>query len=223
MKIIYRNEDRGKNQIEWLDSKFSFSFADYYDPNKMGFGKLIVLNDDIISPGKGFGAHPHSNMEIITIVLEGELKHKDSLGSEDIIRPGEVQVMSAGSGIVHSEYNNSKTKALKLFQIWIETKKEDLNPTYNKKKYELVKNRLIVLASGFDEGLKINQDAKVSLGKFDKELDYNISEENGVYFFVIEGSFKVNNEEIGRRDALGTDEDLKISGKGKFLIIDVPL
>ncbi|MEK6918339.1 MAG: pirin family protein [Nanoarchaeota archaeon] len=139
-KEIHKAETRGKSDISWLHSRFSFSFANYHNPNKMGFGKLRVLNDDVIEPSKGFGSHPHDNMEIITILTEGELIHKDSTGVEEVLAPGKIQVMSAGSGIVHSEYNNSKTDKLKLFQIWIDAKKQDIKPSHDKKTFNLNKN-----------------------------------------------------------------------------------
>src|SRR3989344_9226327 len=187
---FHKAELRGKGDAGWLHSRFSFSFSDYYNPKRMGFGKLRVLNDDIIEPGQGFGAHSHANMEIITIVTEGELEHKDSTGVKEVIKTGEIQVMSAGKGIIHSEYNHSTQKQVKLFQIWIETKKKNLPPRHDKKTYQLPKNELTTVVSEIqkDNLLSINQNAKISLGKFEveKKLEYAISENNGVFIFVIE-------------------------------------
>lgn len=223
MKIIHRSEERGENKIDWLDSKFSFSFANYYDPNKMGFGKLKVLNDDIFHGGGGFPNHPHKNMEIITIVTEGVLEHQDSSGGKGVCKVGDIQVMSAGSGIVHSEINHSSKEDLKLFQIWIETKEKDIKPRYEQKYFDIEKNKIIVVASGFNEGLYIHQDAKVCLGDIDKEIEYKVLEGNGVYFFVVNGNFEVDGEKLKNRDAIGIDKNIKIKGNGRFILIEVPL
>ena len=142
IKNVHRSADRGKSELGWLSSRFSFSFADYSNPKRSGFGKLLVVNDDTIAPGKGFGAHSHDNMEIITLVTKGELEHKDSLGNAELLKVGEMQVMSAGRGITHSEYNNSKTKSLELFQIWIETARPEITPRHETRKIELVDNKL---------------------------------------------------------------------------------
>ena len=228
-KEIYRNNERGSSNLNWLKSKFSFSFANYYNPNKMGFGALRVLNDDIISPGKGFGDHPHDNMEIITIVTEGELEHKDNVGGKSVIKAGDVQVMSAGSGIVHSEFNHSKTKEVKLFQLWIESKKEDIEPRYDQKKFDIGKNNLTLVVSGekSKNNLYIHQDAKILLGKFEKkEVEYNFNKNNGVYVFVIDGSLIVNNEKLEERDAIGITKtnkiEIKTDSKSYFMVIEVP-
>ena len=169
-KKIYPSDSRGQADHDWLQSRFSFSFADYNNPKRMGFGVLRVLNDDTIAPGKGFGMHSHSNMEIITITLKGELAHKDDTGSEEVIVPGQIQVMSAGTGITHSEYNHSKEKELTLFQIWIETNKQNVEPRHETKTLNLEKNKLVKVVSGDKDSntLFIYQDASIWLEKFDK-------------------------------------------------------
>ncbi len=230
-KEIHKSEQRGKSELGWLHSRFSFSFADYYNPKRIGFGKLLVFNDDIIEPGYGFGSHFHSNMEIISIPIEGGLAHKDSTGVKEVIKVGEIQVMSAGSGVVHSEYNNSKKEPGKFFQIWIETKKHGIKPRYDKKKVNIKKNLLELVVSGneSDKVLYINQNAKIYLGKFDKnktithKIDYN----NGVFVFLIEGSLDINGNILNNRDSIEIREAseiiLKTISDSYFIIIEVPM
>jgi redox-sensitive bicupin YhaK (pirin superfamily) len=232
-KIVYRSEDRGKANHGWLDSKFSFSFAEYYDPQKINFGMLRVLNDDIIAPGTGFGTHPHNNMEIITIVLDGELEHRDSMGTGSVIHKNEVQVMSAGSGITHSEYNHSDSDSLNLLQLWIFSKEKNIKPRYDQKLFlpDQRLNQLVTVVSGFNEedSLYIHQDAEIKLGNFDKgqELRYNLRTDKGIYMFLISGRVEVLNESLFKRDAIGiydTDEiEIKISERAEFVIIEVPM
>jgi len=230
-KKIHRAEERGKVEAGWLRSRYSFSFARYYNPERMGFGLLRVLNDDIIEPGRGFDTHPHENMEIVTVVLEGALAHKDNSGGEGVIKPGEVQVMSAGSGVMHSEFNNSKKEKAKLLQIWIETKEDGIKPRYGQKAFRLGRNKLNVLASGEKgKGLYIHQDAVISRALLDKgkEVKYNISgKDNGAYVFVIEGRARIADEELGERDAIGVwnADSLEVSAPSKadVLILDVPM
>ncbi|NOW94699.1 pirin family protein [Mucilaginibacter sp. SG564] len=232
--IFYPENERGKNNLGWLKANFSFSFASYYDPNKVNFGVLRVLNDDIIAGGTGFGTHPHDNMEIITIPLEGGLEHKDSMGNTGVIRAGEVQVMSAGTGIYHSEYNASRTEEAKTLQIWLFPKERDIQPRYDQKDFKpLLKiNELTTLISPVKgpDTLWLNQDATFSMGDFEagKSLNYDIKTPgNGAYVFVIEGSVKINNMVLNKRDALGVYDTSSFTIEpedfSRFLIIDIPM
>jgi redox-sensitive bicupin YhaK (pirin superfamily) len=230
-KIINRSEERGRNKLDWLDSKFSFSFANYNDPKRQGFGKLLVFNDDIIESGKGFGAHPHENMEIISIPFEGSLTHKDSTGSEETVGIGEVQVMSAGSGIFHSEFNSSNIEKANFFQIWIEPNNLGIKPSHKKKKFNLEKNKLNLIVSGSGEmgSLKINQDSKIYQAEFDieKKFDYSITDNFGVFIFVVSGNIKIDGDFIGVRDSIEIFGPGRFSimaeARSDFLIIEVPL
>ena len=172
MLTLKNKSQRGQTKLDWLDSKHSFSFGDYYDPDNKGFRELRVINEDIIAPGGGFPFHDHQNMEIITYLLDGELEHKDSLGNGSIIKVGDIQIMSAGKGITHSEFNHSKTKPVHLLQIWINPNKQDLSPTYQQHSFsedERNGKLLLVLSNdGSNGSLKINQDAKVYVSALDK-------------------------------------------------------
>lgn len=231
--IIHRSEERGKANYGWLDTKYSFSFARYYDPEKMGFGLLRVLNDDIVLPDSGFGTHPHDNMEIITIILDGQLQHKDSMGNGSVIKKDEVQVMSAGSGVTHSEFNPSKTEKVSLLQIWIYPKEENIKPRYDQKSFprEERKNKLTTVASGYNENgsLYIHQNAEIKLGYFDKgnKVVYKIRKGNGVYLFVIDGHLRTGDEELFRRDAIGiydTNEfEIDVLENSEFVLLEVPM
>ncbi|MCL6493600.1 MAG: pirin family protein [Ignavibacterium sp.] len=231
--LIYRSEERGKANYGWLDTRYSFSFSSYYDPEKMGFGLLRVLNDDVVHPATGFGTHPHDNMEIITIILDGQLEHKDSMGNGSVISKDEVQVMSAGSGITHSEFNPSKTDKVSLLQIWIYPKEENIKPRYDQKSFpkEERKNKLVTVASGFNENgsLYIHQNAEIKLGYFEKLdiIKYTVRNGNGVYFFVIDGQIKIGDEELFRRDAIGiydTDEfEIEVVDNAEFVLLEVPM
>ncbi len=232
MKInVHRAEDRGKSELGWLSSRFSFSFADYTNPERTGFGKLLVLNDDTIAPGKGFGAHSHENMEIITLVMHGELEHKDNLGNIEILRRGEMQVMSAGRGITHSEYNHSKTNPLELFQLWIETARPEITPRHQTEKIELKDNKLIKVVSGDkkDKLLFINQDAIISLGKFNekRKIDYSFGKNMGLFVFVIEGQTEIEGIILSRRDSIeiteATNVIIKVGQDSYLMIVEVPL
>lgn len=233
-KIIYRSEDRGKANYGWLETRYSFSFANYYNPDLMNFGLLRVLNDDTVVPSMGFGTHPHDNMEIITIILEGALEHKDSMGTGSVICKDEVQVMSAGSGITHSEFNPSDKEAVKLFQIWIFPKEENIKPRYDQKSFPISerKNKLIPAVSGLnkDGSLYIHQDAEIYLGNFNKgeKVKYNLSSNaNGAYILVVDGSIKVGDEELFKRDAIGISEvnnfEIEVIEDSNFIVIDVPM
>lgn len=229
--VVHRSENRGKSDLGWLKSRFSFSFADYYNPKRTGFGKLLVLNDDLILPSKGFGAHPHENMEIITLVKSGQLLHKDNIGNTEVINEGEMQVMSAGRGIVHSEYNNSKKESLELFQIWIQTARPEITPRHDKRKIEFIKNQFFNVVSGDkkDKLLFINQDAKIMLGKFDieKKINLEVKSGRGLFIFLIEGNADINGQNLFGRDSIEINQNSEveiITKDGLFvLIIDVPL
>lgn len=231
--IIDRSNKRGHSLYEWLDSYHSFSFGNYYNPEKMGFGALRVLNDDIIAPETGFDTHPHKNMEIVTIPLKGELKHGDSKMNERIITPGDIQVMSAGTGIYHSESNPHDSVNAEILQIWILPHTRNTEPNYNDYNIrELLKpNELTTLVApdGSAPGTLLQQ-AWFSMGTFDAGQDFSYSlhnKQNGIYVFVIEGEAQIENTTLNHRDAMGIyDVDqVKIASKKKshLLVIEVPL
>jgi redox-sensitive bicupin YhaK (pirin superfamily) len=233
--IYYPAKERGTNDIGWLKANFSFSFGPYYHPDKVHFGALRVLNDDTIAAGAGFGTHPHDNMEIITIPLSGAIEHKDSMGNIGVIHAGEIQVMSAGTGITHSEYNHSQTEDAKALQIWLFPKERNIKPRYDQKSFTdvLEPNKLVKLVSADKESkdtLWINQDAVFSMGDFEsgKKIDYKVSRpENGVYIFIIEGSVKIGDQILNKRDALGVYDtaelDIDTQDNTRILIMDVPM
>lgn len=232
--IIHKSSDRGHADHGWLNAHHSFSFASWHDPSKIHFGMLRVLNDDIVAAGQGFGMHPHNDMEIITIILKGELQHKDNMGNGSVIRPGDVQVMSAGTGVLHSEFNPSSTNEVNLFQLWIFPKENGIKPRYDQKTFDPVerKNKVQTLASGFRKNgeLYIHQDAAVSLATVDnnKSLHYTMAKKgNGAYLMVINGSVEINGEILSKRDAIGVSEtdsfDIKANENSELLIIDVPM
>lgn len=224
----------GAADYGWLKTRYSFSFAEYYDPQRIQFGKLRVLNDDLIAGGGGFPMHPHNNMEIITIPQYGGLKHTDSMGYSGVIQSNEVQVMSAGTGIYHSEFNASETEELSLFQIWILTEKTGIKPRYDQKKFDenLFINKLtnVVSPDGAEGTLQIFQQAWISLGNFntDTHLTYNIKRiGNGVFVFLIEGEAGSGGEKLLSRDAVGiydTDSvSLDVKAGSRIMVIDVPV
>jgi redox-sensitive bicupin YhaK (pirin superfamily) len=233
--VLHKANTRGHANHGWLDAHHSFSFASYYNPERMQFGALRVLNDDMVSEGQGFGTHPHDNMEIITIPMEGAIEHKDSMGNSSVIRAGEIQVMSAGSGITHSEFNHYQDKKLKLLQIWIFPNKQNVKPRYDQLKLDPVdkQNKLQQILSPVPEeaGVWIHQNAWFHLGKFDKDMiaNYELKDKaNGVYAFVIKGDFMVNNQKLETRDALGiwSIDKLSISSQqndSEILLIEVPM
>ena len=227
---------RGKANHGWLEANHSFSFANYYNPDRMHFGALRVLNDDVIAPKMGFGEHPHKNMEIITIPLEGVLKHKDNMSNEWLpIVPNEVQVMSAGSGVFHSEINGSHEDYLKLFQIWIMPNQDEVTPRYDQKEFssEDRKNKLQILVSGMNDhhdSIKIYQDALISRIDLDadKSFEYQLKSSNhGVYIMNISGAFSVDTMTAFKRDALAVKEADHVSIQAKenseLLFIEVPV
>ncbi|MFD2823737.1 pirin family protein [Lacinutrix iliipiscaria] len=238
MKTILRKaENRGFANHGWLQANHSFSFASYYDENKIHFGALRVLNDDIIAPKMGFSTHPHDNMEIITIPLGGELKHRDSMHNEwQSILPGEVQVMSAGKGVQHSEINGSVQEHLSLFQIWIIPNKQNVEPRYDQKKFnqEDRKNKLQTLVSSIEENhegsLKIYQDATLSRIDLDKDKTYSYtlkSKNHGVYVMNIFGNVIINDQILKTRDAIEVTQTEKFivnaSEDSQLLFIEVPM
>jgi quercetin 2,3-dioxygenase len=232
--ILYPAIERGHANLGWLDSFFSFSFSEYHDPKKIHFGALRVLNDDHISGGGGFGTHPHDNMEIITIPLEGKLAHKDSTGNEGIISKGDVQIMSAGTGIRHSEYNASSLEAAKLLQIWVFPKIKNIKPQYGQRTFAVDGRQnnwqVVVSPDVKDQALNINQDARFSLVDLQagKSISYQMKWKNsGLYLFVIEGSIKTTEQSLSKRDALGIIEaeevNLEATSDSEILAIEVPL
>jgi quercetin 2,3-dioxygenase len=233
-KVVYRSEDRGYADHGWLKAKHSFSFAGYHDPSKVHFGLLRVLNDDSIAPSMGFGAHPHDNMEIVTIPLQGAIKHRDSMRHEGIINAGDVQIMSAGKGITHSEFNASPTEYLNLFQIWVFPKVRNIQPRYDQKTFTADtrngKFQLLVSPGKEDGTLWINQDAWFSLGDFKagEQVTYSPKlETNGAYIMVVKGAIEVDGEKLSERDAIGIWEagklDIRITKDAELLVIDVPM
>ena len=232
--IYYPANERGHNDIGWLRANFSFSFGSYYNPEKVHFGVLRVLNDDIIAAGAGFGTHPHDNMEIITIPISGALEHKDSMGSIGVIHTGEVQIMSAGSGVTHSEYNHSKTEAANTLQIWLFPKERNIKPRYDQKNFNdvLKPNELTTIISPVksDDTLWINQDAIFSMGDFEpgQNINYTIKTPgNGVYIFVIAGSAKLNDNLLNKRDGLGvyntSSFTIETEAQSRLLLIEIPM
>ncbi len=231
--ILQRSGERGHANHGWLDSYHSFSFGQYYDPGKMNFGVLRVLNDDVVSGGRGFGGHPHDNMEIVSIPLKGDLEHEDSTGTKAVIRQNDVQIMSAGTGIQHSEKNHSSTEEVNFLQIWILPKKRNIAPRYDQKSFdpELRQNQWQVVVAPDDESaVWINQDAWFSLGNFIKGLDftYDIKKQgNGIFVFVIEGAVSVDDTQLNKRDSLAItgDDFLRFiaTENATLLVIDVPM
>lgn len=224
---------RGRTKMDWLNSYHSFSFGEYYDPENIHFGPLRVLNDDTIQPSAGFPTHPHRDMEIVTIILEGTVAHKDSSGGEGRITVNEIQKMTAGSGVFHSEFNPSDTEVLKLLQIWIIPNEQKLAPSYEQKKYshEDKKNKLLKVVSGEKEDgvIFINQDAKIFLSDLDrgKEIMYQIENNRGVYFHLIEGNVTVNGIKLTNGDAAEITAESLISISAdeysKLILFDVTL
>ncbi len=234
MKTIFHPAaERGHANHGWLDSYHSFSFAGFYDPNKVHFGALRVLNDDTVKGGFGFSKHPHDNMEIVSIPLVGDLHHQDTTGRDKIIKQGDVQIMSAGSGIAHSETNANRDKEVKFLQIWVFPKEKDIEPRYDQKSFpaEGRKNQLqTVVAPDDEQAVWINQQAWFTLGNLEEgnSSNYTIKQTgNGVYAFLIEGSATVNGIALNRRDAVGVWEtdslNIEATSNAEILLIDVPM
>lgn len=233
--VLHKAATRGHANHGWLDSNHTFSFANYHDPERMHFGVLRVLNDDMVAEGRGFGKHPHDNMEIISIPLEGDLQHEDSMGNKAIIRKGDIQVMSAGTGIIHSEYNKNTDQAVKFLQIWVYPNQRNVSPRYDQITLDITqrqnKFQQILSPNPEDEGVWIHQDAWFSMGHFDKDVQtkYQIKKAgNGVYVFVIKGSVTVEGQELESRDGFGiwdvAEINLKVtSADTEILLMDLSM
>ena len=234
-QLIHKAGTRGHADHGWLRTNHTFSFADYYNPERVHFGALRVLNDDYIAGGMGFGTHPHDNMEIITIPLEGDLEHKDSMGNGTVIKHGDVQVMSAGTGFTHSEYNHNKTKPVQLLQIWVFPNKRNVTPRYDQITLDVNQRRnklqQILSPNSDDEGVWIHQDAWFHIGRFDQNFETTYTwkkQGNGVYVFVIKGDITVNGTALNERDGSGiwNTDSMSIqanSADAELLSIEVPM
>jgi quercetin 2,3-dioxygenase len=233
--ILHKAETRGHANHGWLESYHTFSFAEYHNPERMHFGAVRVLNDDRVEAGMGFGTHPHDDMEIISIPLAGDLEHKDSMGNVAVIKSGDIQVMSAGTGIRHSEYNKSRENVVRFLQIWVIPSKKNVTPRYGQITLNLDdrhnKLQQIVSPNQDDEGVWIHQDAWFHLGRFDKDISLTYSVKlpgNGVYAFVLEGEFTIEGTNLKRRDGFGVWSIDKISIKSnspdaEILLMEVPM
>ena len=232
--ILHKAATRGHANHGWLNSMHTFSFANYHNPDRMHFGALRVLNDDTVEAGKGFGTHPHDNMEIISIPLEGDLEHKDSMGNVSVIRHGDIQVMSAGTGIFHSEYNKNKDQRVKFLQIWVFPNKKNVTPRYDQITLNLDdrhnKLQQVLSPNPDDEGVWIHQNAWFHLGKFDKGVsaEYKIKAAgNGVYAFILSGDITINSQALSSRDGFGISnvDQLTISAdtEAEVLLMEVPM
>ena len=232
--VLHKAGTRGHANHGWLNSYHTFSFSSYYNPERMHFGALRVLNDDTVDAGMGFGTHPHDNMEIISIPLEGGLEHKDSMNNVAVIKNGDIQAMSAGTGIYHSEYNNDRAQRVKFLQIWVYPDKKNVAPRYDQITLNIDdrhnKLQQIVSPNADDEGVWIHQNAWFHLGKFDKGVSavYKIKAKgNGVYVFVLNGDVKINDQLLNTRDGFGiwdTDEFTISAGTdAEFLLMEVPM
>ena len=232
--ILHPADTRGDANHGWLHSKHTFSFANYHNPDRMHFGVLRVLNDDIVAAGMGFGTHPHDNMEIISIPLEGDLEHKDSMGNVAVIRNGDIQVMSAGTGITHSEYNKNKSQQVKFLQIWVFPNKRNVTPRYDQITLNPAdrhnKLQQIVSPNPNDAGVWINQNAWFNLGNFDQNVstEYTLNNKNnGLYVFNLSGNLEINGQTLNPRDGFGIWDTDKVSIKAQtnaeFLLMEVPM
>lgn len=232
--ILHKSETRGHANHGWLDTYHTFSFAGYYDADRVHFGALRVLNDDTVAAGRGFGTHPHDNMEIVSIPLSGALRHNDSMGNEAVIRSGEVQVMSAGTGIYHSEYNHLKSEPAVFLQIWVFPNVKNVEPRYDQIAISDIATHnsfyQIVSPNAGEQGVWIHQQAWFHLGTFDKgtETEYSFKKSgNGLYVFVLEGDAEVGGQMLNRRDGMGILETdrvhFKASSDARILLMEVPL
>jgi redox-sensitive bicupin YhaK (pirin superfamily) len=232
--VLHTSDSRGHANHGWLNSHHTFSFANYYNPERIHFGMLRVLNDDTVSAGRGFGTHPHDNMEIISIPLEGDLEHKDSMGNTAVIKQGDVQVMSAGTGVYHSEYNKNEDSEVKFLQIWVFPNKKNVTPRYDQISTADIEKKntfyQVVSPNQHDEGVWMHQDAWFHIGQFDeaKEETYKIRKPgNGVYAFVLEGNAEVEGQSLNKRDGFGVwdTEEITISAQpgSKILLMEVPM
>jgi redox-sensitive bicupin YhaK (pirin superfamily) len=211
MMTIRKADERGHAKFDWLDSRHTFSFGEYYDPQHVGFRSLRVINDDWIAPGGGFGTHPHRDMEIITVVLEGALAHKDSMGSAEVLRPGEVQRMSAGTGVKHSEYNHSQTEQVHLLQIWIMPEQKGVAPRYGQRRFEDTSDRLrlVVSRDGRDGSLEIHQDADVYVGRLGAgvSVGHKLKPGRHAWVQVASGSIELNGQRLNAGDGAAISDE----------------
>ncbi|WP_303317518.1 pirin family protein [Flavivirga abyssicola] len=233
--VLHKSETRGNADHGWLNSKHTFSFANYHNPERMQFGMLRVLNDDTVSESMGFGTHPHKDMEIISIPLEGDLMHKDNMGNATVIKAGDIQVMSAGTGVMHSEYNNNPDKPVKFLQIWVFPDKKSVEPRYDQITLNLKdrKNKLqqVLSPNPDDEGVWIHQNAWFHMGGIEKgkSLKYQLkdNEKNGVYAFILKGDVAINNQSLNNRDGMGIwdvkELDIKADSDAEILLMEVPM
>lgn len=232
--VLHKSNTRGHANHGWLDTNHTFSFAGYYNPERMHFGALRVLNDDWVAGGMGFGKHPHDNMEIISIPLEGELEHKDSMGNTTVIRQNDVQIMSAGTGVQHSEYNRNKEEKVNFLQLWIFPKVRNISPRYDQKTFDPAdrKNKLqqIVSPKADEAGVTINQDAWLHRGKLESgfSINYTLKQNgNGAYLFVLDGDIIINDQKINKRDGFGIWEvnnfSITAANSAEVLLIEVPM
>ncbi len=233
-KVIHRASSRGHANLGWLNSYHTFSFGNYHDPNRMNFGVLRVLNDDEVDPGMGFGTHSHNNMEIISIPIEGDLEHKDSLGNTTLIKEGDIQAMSAGTGVSHSERNKNRDKKVKFLQIWVLPNKANVTPRYDQitlKPESLKEQFLQIISPNTKDGeIWIHQDAYFHLGEFveGSRITHSLkNKQNGLYIFLLEGSCMVAGESLVRRDGMGVLEtdvlEFEMLSASKILLMEVPL
>lgn len=232
--VFHKADSRGGVDLGWLKSRHTFSFSHYHDPQRIHFGALRVLNDDIVTEGKGFGTHPHENMEIISIPLEGDLEHKDSMGNTTVIKKGDIQVMSAGTGVYHSEYNRNRDQLVKFLQIWIFPNKKNVQPRYDQITLDLNdrhnKLQQVLSPDPNDAGVWIHQDAWFHVSQMDAgtDLDYAIKKEgNGVYAFVLKGNVTIEEQELSDRDGLGIWDtntfSIKATSDAELLLMEVPM
>ncbi|WP_046756095.1 pirin family protein [Kordia jejudonensis] len=233
--ILHKADTRGDANHGWLHSKHTFSFANYYNPERMNFGVLRVLNDDTVSESKGFGTHPHKDMEIVSIPLEGDLKHEDNMGNKTIIRSGDIQVMSAGTGVMHSEYNNNPDAHVKFLQIWIIPNKQSVEPRYDQitLNQEDRKNKIqqILSPNADDAGVWVHQNAWFNMTSLDKgkEVQYNLNDtkNNGVYVFVLKGDATINGQPLNQRDGFGIWDvetlNIEADNDTEILLMEVPM
>lgn len=232
--VLHKAASRGNANHGWLKSYHTFSFAEYHDASRVHFGALRVLNDDEVAPGMGFGTHPHNNMEIISIPLEGDLEHRDSMGNIGVIKKGDIQVMSAGSGISHSEYNKNSDRVVKFLQIWIFPNKKNVTPRYDQislnENHRHNKLQQVISPYMDGEGIWIHQNAWFHIANFDKgfETVYHIKlKQNGVYVFVLKGTINVNGQQLDTRDGFGIWDvaklNIKATDNSEFILIDVPM
>ena len=233
--VLHKADTRGDANHGWLESKHSFSFANYHNPDRMHFGVLRVLNDDKVSPGMGFGTHAHQNMEIISIPMEGDLEHKDSMDNTTVIKSGDIQVLSAGTGITHSEYNKNKDKEVKFLQIWVFPKEKNVTPRYDQITLD-IEDRVnqfqqVLSPNPQDSGVWIHQNAWFNMTNLDKgkTLTYKLNnpEKNGVYAFILNGDATINNQPLNKRDGFGvwdtTVLDIKADKDAEILLMEIPM